>query len=221
MFPIFNINNCARSPALLTALALSLAMGLAGCVEENDGGETDTLIDDDRETGSDNGSGETGTPPGDDDGDDSGSTPPDNDTEEGGDQDDGSSGGSDGGALPPDDDTDDGRSDDEDSNEGSDDEGDDGSSDDEDATSGEVTLSWEPPESREDGSDFMATEVDYYEVAYGPEPGEYAQTFETINTSATINSLNNGDTYYFTVRVHDDGGLTSEYATEVSKTIND
>ena len=66
----------------------------------------------------------------------------------------------------------------------------------------------------------MASEVGYYEVAYGPEPGDCAQTFETIDTSATINSLNTGDTYYFTVRVTDSGGLTSEYPTEVSTTIN-
>ena len=86
---------------------------------------------------------------------------------------------------------------------------------------GQVTLSWERPESREDGTTFMASEVDTYEVAYGSSSGDYTETLETSNTSARINSLPVGETYYFTVRIRDTNGLTSDYAPEVQAEVND
>jgi len=86
--------------------------------------------------------------------------------------------------------------------------------------SGEVALSWEPPDSRDDGTPLMASEVDKYKVAYGTTSGDYPETLETSGTSARINSLPTGETYYFTVRVQDHNGLTSEYAPEVSVEVN-
>ncbi|QIT56350.1 fibronectin type III domain-containing protein [Aquisalimonas sp. 2447] len=85
---------------------------------------------------------------------------------------------------------------------------------------GEVTLSWERPTSREDGTTFMASEVDHYEIAYGSSSDDYTETFETANTSARINSLPTGESYYFTVRVRDTSGLISEFAPEISATVD-
>ena len=85
---------------------------------------------------------------------------------------------------------------------------------------GEVALNWERPETREDGTTFMASEVEHYEVAYGSSSGDYTETLKTANTSVRINSLPVGETYYFTVRIRDTSGLTSEYAPEESAEVD-
>ena len=82
-------------------------------------------------------------------------------------------------------------------------------------SSGSVSLSWEPPEAREDGSDFEPSEVDYYEVAYGTESGNLTETVSgLINTSTEVNSLVPGENYHFAVRVVDNNGLRSAYSNE-------
>ena len=90
-------------------------------------------------------------------------------------------------------------------------------------TSGEVTLSWEPPATREDGEDFSSSEVDRYIVQYRPEDGEF-QTVdsppEIRSTSVDINTLTTGEKYYFRVQVRDNSGLVSQFSEEVSTVVN-
>ena len=90
-------------------------------------------------------------------------------------------------------------------------------------TSGEVTLSWEPPATREDGEDFSSSEVDRYIVQYRAEDGEF-QTVdsppEIRDTSVDINTLTTGEKYYFRVQVRDNNGLVSDFSEEVSTVVN-
>ena len=79
-------------------------------------------------------------------------------------------------------------------------------------TSGAVSLSWDPPQQREDGTEFQPSEVDRYEVAYGSEPGNFTKTVETTSTSITVNTLSTGESYHFAVRVFDNTGLPSQYS---------
>ena len=98
----------------------------------------------------------------------------------------------------------------------------DGSGDEVD-TSGEVTLSWQPPATREDGEDFSPSEVDRYIVQYRAEDGEF-QTVdsppEIRDTSLDINTLTPGEKYYFRVQVRDNNGLFSDFSEEVSTVVN-
>lgn len=81
--------------------------------------------------------------------------------------------------------------------------------------SASVSLSWTPPTTREDGSEFGPDEVNYYEVAYGSESGNLTETVSNvINTSTEVNSLAPGETYHFAVRVVDNNGLRSAYSNE-------
>lgn len=96
-----------------------------------------------------------------------------------------------------------------------------GNDDSETSTSADITVSWEPPETREDGSDFLASSVESYELAYGTESGSYETHIEDIrNTSVTVDQLDNGETYHFVVRVHDSDGLVSDYSRELSVVAN-
>lgn len=88
-------------------------------------------------------------------------------------------------------------------------------------SSGEVTLSWHAPQTREDGTAFLESEVSHYEVAYGKESGEYTEVIEDLrNDSTRINSLTSGEEYYFTVRVFDQNGLVSEFSEEQSTIVD-
>lgn len=90
-------------------------------------------------------------------------------------------------------------------------------------TSGEVTLSWEPPETREDGAVFSPSEVDEYQVRYRREGGDYAfvdSPPEITNNTVSVNSLTPGEKYYFQVRVVDSNGLASNFSDEVSTVVN-
>ena len=88
-------------------------------------------------------------------------------------------------------------------------------------TSGSVTVSWQAPESREDGSDFRAADVSHYEVAYGTESGDLTESVTDVKEpSVYINTLQSGETYYFAVRVFDHDGLASQYSEEVSTVVN-
>lgn len=78
-----------------------------------------------------------------------------------------------------------------------------------------VTISFERPETRQDGSVLMASEIDRYEVFYGATSGDYEESFDTLNTSTEVASLDQG-TYYFAVKVYDTDGLASEFSEEVS-----
>ena len=81
-----------------------------------------------------------------------------------------------------------------------------------------VSLSWQRPETREDGSDLMASEIDRYEVFFGSSSGEYDQSIETLSTSAEISDLSEGK-YYFAVKAYDNDGLASAFSDERSTTL--
>ena len=110
---------------------------------------------------------------------------------------------------------------------GSDDESDatrdDDDSDATDDTSGQVTLSWEPPATREDGQDFQPSEVDYYVVRYRHEDEDF-QTLdsppEITSTSVDINTLTPGERYHFKVQVIDQQGLASDFSEELATVVN-
>jgi len=81
-----------------------------------------------------------------------------------------------------------------------------------------VSLSWQRPETREDGSDLMASEIDRYEVFFGSSSGEYDQSIETLSTSTEISDLSEGK-YYFAVKAYDTDGLASAFSDERSTTL--
>lgn len=81
-----------------------------------------------------------------------------------------------------------------------------------------VTLEWQPPRERSDGSAFRASELDRYEVHIGESSGSYGRTVETLAPQAEIGGLDEG-TYYFAVRAVDAEGLASDFSAEAVGTI--
>lgn len=82
--------------------------------------------------------------------------------------------------------------------------------------SGEVTLTWTAPLTRVDGSSISLSEIQRYEVAYGPSPDQLNQTMtvDGSSTEATISGLEAG-TWHFAVRVVDASGVSSELSETV------
>ena len=205
---------------LLALLLLALGVVLAGCVEESDGSSNDSLIGDggSGESSSGDGGSESGDQD-DDNGDSTGdgsndehSSPTDENGSDEGSSDEGSSDdqSSGGGSRSGSDDQSDVTRDDDDS-EATDD------------TSGQVTLSWEPPAAREDGEDFLPSEVDYYVVRYRHEDEDF-QTLDSpakiTSTSVDINTLTPGERYHFKVQVIDQQGLASDFSEELATVVN-
>ena len=89
-----------------------------------------------------------------------------------------------------------------------------------DASPGTVTLSWTAPSTRLDGTSISLSEIDYYEISYGKTEGKLDQTQRASGelTSFELENLSPG-TWYFTIKVVDDQGLTSAPSEEVSQTI--
>ena len=87
-------------------------------------------------------------------------------------------------------------------------------------SSGSVTLSWQPPTQRTDGSPL--TNLAGYRIRYGTAPGNYPNTRQIANagvTTAVIENLPAG-TYYFVVTAYDTSGGESEFSAVVSKPIS-
>jgi trimeric autotransporter adhesin len=88
---------------------------------------------------------------------------------------------------------------------------------------GSVTLTWDAPTTREDGSPLNATtDLSMYKIYYGTSSKSYTQTVSVTNPgTATITQKLNlaPGTYYFVVTVVDAQGLESGYSIEASKTI--
>ncbi len=87
-------------------------------------------------------------------------------------------------------------------------------------SSGSVTLSWQPPTQRTDGSPLA--NLAGYRIRYGTAPGNYPNTRQIANagvTTAVIENLPAG-TYYFVITAYDTSGGESEYSTVVSKPIS-
>jgi hypothetical protein len=86
-----------------------------------------------------------------------------------------------------------------------------------------VTLTWDAPTTRADGSSLNpATDLSKYKLYYGTSPHAYTQSVDVSNPgTSTISktlSLSPG-TYYFVVTDMDFLGQESGYSDEISKTI--
>jgi|GEM_PF-6495127 len=79
-----------------------------------------------------------------------------------------------------------------------------------------VTVYWEAPSVRTDGTGLSTGEIDHYTVRYGTEPGSLDQQIEVPGTETeyAFNDLTSG-LWYFTVQVVDTAGLASAPATVV------
>lgn len=84
-------------------------------------------------------------------------------------------------------------------------------------TAGTVTLSWTAPGTRMDGTSISLSEIAYYEIQYGQNPENLAETqrIDSIETSYQFNDLPPGS-WYFTIKVVDTFGLESPASEIVS-----
>ena len=87
-------------------------------------------------------------------------------------------------------------------------------------SSGSVTLSWQPPTQRADGSPLI--NLAGYRVRYGTTPGSYPNTRQIANAGVTTLVIENlpAGTYYFVITAYDTSGIESEYSAVVSKLIS-
>ncbi|MCR8915836.1 PA14 domain-containing protein [Marinobacter panjinensis] len=74
-----------------------------------------------------------------------------------------------------------------------------------------VTLRWSAPGTRVDGSSISLSEISHYEINYGQSPDNLDQEVRADSTATeyTLEGLVEG-TWYFTIRVIDTEGLTSQ-----------
>lgn len=81
-----------------------------------------------------------------------------------------------------------------------------------------VTLDWDAPTTRADGS--ALADLAGYRVSYGTAPGSYGTTVDIGNsTTCVIEGLTEGNTYFFVVTSYDSSGNESEPSNEISKDI--
>ncbi|KEF32239.1 hypothetical protein D777_00873 [Marinobacter nitratireducens] len=85
------------------------------------------------------------------------------------------------------------------------------------APTGTVTLSWTAPSTRTDGTSISLSEIAYYVLSYGLSELSLDQSLQidSTQTSHTFDQLSPG-TWYFTVRVVDTQGLSSEPSAPVN-----
>lgn len=85
---------------------------------------------------------------------------------------------------------------------------------------GSVTLSWTAPLTRVDGSSISLSEIQNYEILYGSSPDNLSNRVmvDGSQTSAEVTGLSPG-TWYFSIRVIDTDGLTSENSEVLTHTI--
>ena len=89
------------------------------------------------------------------------------------------------------------------------------------AFAGNVTLAWNAPTERIDGTPVSSSEIKGYNLHYGTASGNYTQTQPiTGNTTTyTITNLTDGANYYFAVSAIDTADKESGYSTEACKVI--
>ena len=82
---------------------------------------------------------------------------------------------------------------------------------------GSVSLSWTPPVARADGSALAMSEITGYTVHYGTSAGNYPNSLNINDGSATSATITNLplSTYYMVVTTRDSGGAESRYSSEV------
>ena len=78
-----------------------------------------------------------------------------------------------------------------------------------------VTLEWEAPMTRADGSDLG--DLSGYRILYGATPVSYINSVDVGSaTTCSIGSLVSGGTYFFVVTAYDASGNESELSNEIS-----
>ena len=81
-----------------------------------------------------------------------------------------------------------------------------------------VTLEWEAPAIRADGS--ALNDLAGFRVYYGTTPGSYSNTIDIgVLNICVIDGLTAGDTYFFAVTSYDSLGNESEPSNEISRDI--
>ena len=87
--------------------------------------------------------------------------------------------------------------------------------------SSSAKLSWVAPSEREDGTGLSPSEIAGFRIYYGASTGDYSNTFDVDDHTATqaiIDGLPSG-TYFVTVTVIDVDGRESSYSDEVVVTV--
>ncbi|MEZ5532036.1 MAG: putative Ig domain-containing protein [Steroidobacteraceae bacterium] len=85
---------------------------------------------------------------------------------------------------------------------------------------GSVTLNWQPPTERTDGS--ALSNLASYRIYYGNSQGNYSNTVNVTNPGLTSYVIDNlaGGTWYFVMTAIDGAGVESARTNPVSKTIS-
>ncbi len=84
---------------------------------------------------------------------------------------------------------------------------------------GSVSLSWQPPTQREDGS--ALTNLAGYRLFYGRQPGEYANQVRIENPGITRYVVDNlaAGSWYFVMTAFDADGLESDFSKEAVRSV--
>ncbi|MEA2093007.1 MAG: fibronectin type III domain-containing protein, partial [Pseudomonadota bacterium] len=87
---------------------------------------------------------------------------------------------------------------------------------------GSASLSWTPPVARTDGNALALSEIAGYTAYYGTSAGNYPNSLNINDGSATSATITNLplDTYYMVVTTRDSDGRESSYSSEVVKVVN-
>lgn len=89
-----------------------------------------------------------------------------------------------------------------------------------------VSIFWDVPATKMDGTTLYPDEVAGFKIYYGTESGTYTEVVDIIGfdqnstQSHTIDNLSPSTTYYFAVTCYDIHGNESGFSVEVSKTIS-
>ncbi len=88
-------------------------------------------------------------------------------------------------------------------------------------SSNALNLSWVAPSEREDGSGLSLSEIEGFRVYYGTKSGDYSNTIDIDDPSATQTVLAGipSGTYFVVVTTVDTEGRESSYSTEVVITV--
>lgn len=78
----------------------------------------------------------------------------------------------------------------------------------------DVSLAWDAPTTRVDGTALTAAEIQGYTVYWGTQSGAWTGSVSVVETAATV-ACDPGFTYFFVVTAMDTGGLESGYSNEV------
>ncbi|KZX78961.1 hypothetical protein A3715_09040 [Oleiphilus sp. HI0009] len=91
-----------------------------------------------------------------------------------------------------------------------------------DTSSRSISLSWDIPVEREDGSDLELYEINGYVIKYGSSAGGMANTINISGgnvTQYTLDNLNSG-TYYFAIATVDSDDVQGEFSSTISAGVN-